>query len=336
MKVVKQLIAVDSHTMGEPTRIVISGLPNIKGDTMAEKKQYLIDNYDYLRTAIMLEPRGHNDMFGSIITTPTSKEADLGIIFMDGGGYLNMCGHGTIGAMTVAVELGMVEVQEPYTYITLEAPAGLVKGKVKVEDGKALEVTFENVPAFLEKKDIEVHIEELGKKITLDVAFGGSFFAIIEATQLGIEVDPKNTDKLNTLGMSILKQVNEQVSVQHPTLSHIKTIDLVEIYGPPKKADSTLKNVVIFGQGQVDRSPCGTGTCAKMATLFTKGKLQKEELFVYESILGTQFKGRVLDSFTENDRLCVKPEITASAYITGMNQLLIDPTDPLKYGFILK
>ena len=336
MKITKQLIAVDSHTMGEPTRIVISGLPNIVGNTMAEKKQYLVDNHDHLRTAIMLEPRGHNDMFGSIITTPTMKEADLGIIFMDGGGYLNMCGHGTIGAMTVAIELGMVEAVEPYTYITLEAPAGLVKGKIKVEDGKAVEVSFENVPSFLYQKDVEVFIPELDKKITIDVAFGGSFFAIIEAVQLGIEIEPKNTSDINKLGMQILKAVNEQVKVQHPELEHIKTIDLVEIYGPPKKADSTLQNVVIFGQGQVDRSPCGTGTSAKIATLFTKGKLKKDELFVYESILGTQFKGRVLDSYTKNDVLYVIPEITGSAFITGINQLLIDPKDPLKHGFILK
>ncbi|MGL4997790.1 MAG: proline racemase family protein, partial [Cetobacterium sp.] len=161
MKISKQIIAVDSHTMGEPTRIITSGFPNIPGDTMPEKKDYLIKHLDHMRTAVMLEPRGHNDMFGSIILPPVSKEADLGIIFMDGGGYLNMCGHGTIGAMTVAVELGMVEVVEPITEITLEAPAGLVRGKVQVEDGRAKEVSFKNVPAFLYKRDVKVEVPEL-------------------------------------------------------------------------------------------------------------------------------------------------------------------------------
>ena len=336
MKISRQIMAVDSHTMGEPTRIIISGIPNIPGDTMPEKKAYLENNLDHLRTAVMLEPRGHNDMFGSILLAPTKKEADLGIIFMDGGGYLNMCGHGTIGAMTVAVELGYVDVQEPITEITLEAPAGLVKGRVKVQDGKALEVSFSNVPSFLFKTDVEVNIPELGKTITIDVAFGGSFFAIVESKQLGIDICPKNAADLNTIGMAILKAVNEQVEVVHPTLPHIKSIDLVEIYGPAKGEGATLQNVVVFGDGQVDRSPCGTGTSAKIATLFTKGKLKKGETFVYESIIGTQFKGQVLDSYEKDGVLYVIPEITASAYITGMNQLLIDPQDPLKHGFSLK
>lgn len=336
MKISKQIIAVDSHTMGEPTRIVISGVPNIPGDTMAEKKEYLENNLDHLRTAIMLEPRGHNDMFGSIITAPASKEADLGIIFMDGGGYLNMCGHGTIGAMTVAVETGMVEVVEPITEMTLEAPAGLIKGTVKVEDGKALEVSFKNVPAFLYKSDVKVEVPELGKTLTIDVAFGGSFFAILHQEQIGVDICPENANELNRIGMIILKAVNEQIEVVHPELSHIKTIDLVEIYGEPKNPTSTLQNVVVFGNGQVDRSPCGTGTSAKMATLFTKGKLKQGETFVYESIIGTQFKGRVVETFEKNGVTFIIPEITASAFITGINHLLIDPKDPLKYGFELK
>ncbi|MGL5054701.1 MAG: proline racemase [Fusobacteriaceae bacterium] len=336
MKISKQLIAVDSHTMGEPTRIIISGVPSIPGDTMPEKKAYLEEHLDHLRTAVMLEPRGHNDMFGSIITAPTNKEADLGIIFMDGGGYLNMCGHGTIGAMTAAVELGMVEVTEPITEIVMEAPAGLVRGRVQVEDGRAKEVSFTNVPAFLYKRDIKVNVPELNKEITMDISFGGSFFAILHKDEIGMEICPKNTNDLNKIGVAILKAVNEQVKVEHPELKHINTVDLVEIYGPAKSADATYQNVVIFGDGQVDRSPCGTGTSAKMATLFAKGHLKKGELFVYESIIETKFKGKVLDSYEKDGLIYVIPEITASAYITGMNHLLIDPQDPLKYGFSLK
>jgi len=321
--------------MGEPTRIITSGIPKIPGKTMADKKEYLENNLDYVRTLAMHEPRGHADMFGSIILTPTIDEADFGIIFMDGGGYLNMCGHGTIGAMTAAVEMGMVEVTEPYTYLTLESPAGLIKGQVRVEEGKALEVTFKNVPAFLDKEGVEIDVDGLGK-VKLDVAFGGSFFAVVEINQLGVDISPENTNKITELGVKILKAVNEQIEVVHPELPHIKSIDLVEFYGPAKSEDATLQNVVVFGEGQVDRSPCGTGTCAKMATLFTKNKLAKGEEFIYESIIQTKFKGKIIDTIEKDGQIFVIPEITASAYITGINHLLVDPTDPLKHGFSLK
>ena len=274
MKTVKTIFAIDSHTMGEPTRIVVGGVPNIPGKTMPEKKAYLEENLDYVRTAIMLEPRGHNDMFGSIITQPTKEEADLGIIFMDGGGYLNMCGHGSIGAATVAVEAGLVTVTEPETTMVLEAPAGLVKAKVKVENGKAKGVSIVNVPAFLYKRDVVVDIPEIGK-VTMDISFGGSFFAIIKSSELGLDICPSNAQKIIEIGMTILKAVNEQVEVCHPELSHIKTVDLVEIYGPAKSEDATLQNAVVFGQGQLDRSPCGTGTSAKLATLYAKGMIKK-------------------------------------------------------------
>lgn len=335
MKVVKTIFAIDSHTMGEPTRIIVGGVPNIPGKTMPEKKAYLEKNLDYVRTAIMLEPRGHNDMFGSIITQPTIEEADLGIIFMDGGGYLNMCGHGSIGAATVAVESGMVEVTEPVTKITLEAPAGLVKASVKVENGKAKEVSIVNVPAFLYKRDVEVDVPEIGKVI-MDISFGGSFFAIVKCENLGIEICPANAQKIIEIGMKIIKAVNEQVEIQHPTLPHIKTVDLCEIYGPAKSADATLQNAVVFGQGQLDRSPCGTGTSAKLATLYAKGLLKINQEFVYESILETKFRGRVLEETKVGEYDAIIPEITGSAFITGHSQFFIDPEDPVKHGFILK
>lgn len=335
MKFSTSIQAVDSHTMGEPTRIVTAGIPAIPGKTMPEKKEYLEENLDHIRTAIMHEPRGHNDMFGSIITQPTMEEADLGIIFMDGGGYLNMCGHGTIGAATVAVETGMVPMIEPVTELALEAPAGLIKASVKVENDKVKEVSFVNVPAFLYKRDVEIQVPEIGK-ITLDISFGGSFFAILHADQLGLKVKPENATKLKELGLQIRDIVNKEIEIQHPTLEHIKTVDLVEIYDAPTHPEATYKNVVIFGEGQVDRSPCGTGTCAKMATLVAKGELKEGEPFVYESILGTLFKGKVLETTKVAEFDAVIPEITASAYITGFNHFVIDEEDPVKHGFILK
>ncbi len=335
MKFSRYIHAIDSHTMGEPTRVVVGGVPNIPGKTLPEKKAYLEENMDYLRRAIMHEPRGHNDMFGSILLQPVSDEADIGIIFMDGGGYLNMCGHGTIGASTIAIESGMVPKVEPYTELTLEAPAGLIRVKAAIENGRVKEVSFRNVPAFLYKEDVKLNVPEIGE-ITLDISFGGSFFAIVDAKQLGIKITPENATKLKDIGLKIRDIVNKEIKVQHPTLDHIKTVDLVEIYDEPTNPEATLKNVVVFGEGQVDRSPCGTGTSAKMATLFAKGKLKEGELFVYESIIGTMFKGRVVGTTKVGEFDAVIPEITGSAYITGFNTFVIDEDDPMKYGFSLK
>ena len=335
MKFIKSIHAVDSHTAGEATRVVVGGVPKIPGKSMPEKKQWLEDNLDYLRTAIMLEPRGHKDMFGSILTQPTVDEADYGIIFMDGGGYLNMCGHGTIGAMTVAVETGMVPVTEPVTKVVQEAPAGLIHGQVFVEDGKAKKVSFTNVPAFLYKRDQEVELPGYGK-IRFDISFGGSFFAIVKAEQVGLEIVPENAAKLQDLGIHLRDIINKEIPVQHPELPHIHSVDLVEWWSKTETKGATLKNCVVFGQGQVDRSPCGTGTSAKMATLFAKGELKMGEKFFYESILGTIFEGEIVGKAKVGEYDAVIPQITGSAYITGFNHFVIDETDPVKYGFILK
>ncbi|WMM24979.1 proline racemase [Tissierella sp. MB52-C2] len=331
----KSLQAIDSHTMGEATRIVTGGLPVIPGSTMSEKKEYLEKNLDYIRTALMHEPRGHKDMFGAIIAAPTLEEADLGIIFMDSGGYLNMCGHGTMGTATVAVETGMVNVTEPFTDIVLEAPAGLVKAKVKVENGKAKEVSVVNVPSFLYKKDIQVELPGVGK-VTFDISFGGSFFAIVRDSELGVEINTKDINILAERAMKLREIINEEIKVEHPTKKHIKTVDLVEVYGEPKSEDADYQNVVIFGSGQVDRSPCGTGTSAKLATLYAKGELGLNEPFVYESIINTKFKGRVLEETTVGEFKAIIPEITGSSFITGFNHFVIDEDDPVKYGFVLK
>ncbi|RQD72270.1 MAG: proline racemase [Tindallia sp. MSAO_Bac2] len=334
MRFIRSIHTIDSHTMGEPTRIVVGGIPKIPGTCMAEKKTYLENNLDYVRTSLMHEPRGHNDMFGSIITASTDEEADFGIIFMDGGGYLNMCGHGSIGAASVAVQSGMVHVEEPYTNLVMESPAGLIKAKVRVEDGKAKEISITNVPSFLYKENVEIHVPEIGD-IKMDIAFGGSFFAIIDAKELGLKVEVTESDRLLKLGLQIRDIINHTIEVQHPEQKHIKTVDLVEIFDEPTHEDADYKNVVVFGQGQLDRSPCGTGTSAKMATLHAKGKLEAGENFVYESITGTMFKGVILEKTKVGEFDAVIPEITGSAYITGFNHFVIDPEDPLKHGFAL-
>ena len=334
MELSKGLYVIDSHTMGEPNRTIVEGLPTIYGDTMQEKKEYLEDNLDYIRTSLMHEPRGHKDMFGSIIIKPTMAEADLGIIFMDGGGYLNMCGHGTIGAATIAVATKMVEVVEPITNIVLETPAGLVKAKVKVRKGKVEEVSIVNVTSFLYKRDVEVEVSDIGK-VTFDIAFGGSFFAIVRDSELKLEIDPENSNIISERAIKLRGLINKEIKVQHPTQPHINTVDLVEIYGDPKSPDADYQNVVVFGSGQIDRSPCGTGTSAKMATLHAKGQLEINKTFVYESIINTKFRGRILEETKIGEFDAIIPEITGSAYITGFNHIIVDEDDPVKYGFSL-
>lgn len=333
MKTQKTLFTVESHTMGEPLRCIVGGIPNIKGKTMMEKKEFFRENYDYVRKALMLEPRGHKDMFGSVITAPTMPEADYGVIFMHGHGYHNMCGHGTIATSTIAIETGMVEVIEPETVIHQEAPAGLVTIRAKVKDGRAEQISFENVPAFLYKEDVLVEVLGYGA-VKMDIAFGGSFFAIVNYEKLGIDICPENASKLVEVGMAIIEAANKQIEVVHPELPDINTIDLCEIYGPAKSEGADMQNITIF-DGQIDRSPCGTGTCAKLATLYAKGKLGIGEAFTYESVINTKFVGKVIRETKVGDYPAIVPEITGSAYITGYSQFMIDEKDPVKYGFSL-
>jgi proline racemase/trans-L-3-hydroxyproline dehydratase len=323
---------IDSHTLGEPTRIITKGFPDLVGNTMIERKKYLEEYFDHYRTALMLEPRGHKDMFGAIVTKPVSEEADLGVIFMDTGGYLNMCGHGSIGLSTVAVETGMVEVTEPFTEVVLEAPAGLIRARVKVENGRAVETSILNVPAFLYRKDQEIEIAGYGK-IIVDISFGGSFFALIDAEKIGLAIDTENIEQITDLGMKIIKKVNETIEIRHPYLD-ITSVDLAEFYSSPANPSANKKNVVIFGDRQADRSPCGTGTSAKLALLYAKGELNIGEEFIYESITGSMFKGSITREIEIEGYKAVIPQITGSAYITGFNKWVIDKTDPLKNGFL--
>ena len=350
----RHVFTVDVHTQGEPTRVVVGGLPHVPGADMVEKRRYLMDNMDHLRTALLHEPRGHNDMFGSILFPPTTSEAHLGVVFMDSGGYLNMCGHGLIGAVTAAVETGIIEACGENFEITMETPAGLISCEVAVQDDRVESVSFTNVPAFVyaEQAPVKVPLSTLkeagcanadqlnqwGEEATIhvDVAFGGSFFGIVSAQECGIKLCSENATKLIKLGVDLRHLINEQLQVQHPELEHINSVDLVEFSVELSEEERAYKNATIFGEGQLDRSPCGTGTCAKMAVLYQQGKLQLEETFKHDSILDTRFYGKVLSEAGVNGYSAIIPEITSYAYITGFNQLVLDERDPLWKGFRIK
>ena len=329
-----QLQVVDAHTNGEFCRMVIGGFPEPEGSTMIEKKKWMEENYDQVRTALMFEPRGHHDMFGAFLCEPVDEEADLGVLFMDTGGYLNMCGHCTIGAVTVAVEAGLVESHEGENDVVLEAPAGIIRTTATVENGKVLGVTLTNVPAFVYKENLSLNID--GLDVPFTISFGGSFFALVDTTKIGVkEINSKEVPRLTDIGMKLLAKIAEEVPVQHPTLD-ITSVDLVEFYGPTPNPDkATMRNVVIFGDAMADRSPCGTGTSAKLATLHKWGELAVGEEFIYESFIGTTFKGVIKEETKVADYDAVIPMITGSAYLTGVATYLIDPLDPLKYGFVV-
>lgn len=323
-----QIKTIDSHTIGEPTRIVYDGFPELVGDTMMEKKKYLMEHYDFLRSALMLEPRGHRDMFGALLTEPVHDEADVGVIFMDSGGCLNMCGHGSIGTAYTLVEMGMVEVKEPYTEVVLDAPSGIIRTRVHVVNGRAVEVSILNVPSFLYEEGLEISIPGKGR-IPFDISFGGSFFALVDAEAIHLSLEAENIEAITSLGMELLRRINRTFKVKHPYLD-ITTVDLVEFYSHTDNPEADMKNCVIFGNAQADRCPCGTGTSAKMAALYARGELGLNQEFIYESITGSLFKGMAATEVEIAGRRGIIPQITGSAYITGINTWVLDDKDPLE------
>jgi len=274
-------------------------------------------------------------MFGCILTPPTMPEADAGVIFMDNYACLNMCGHATIGVGTALVETGMVEVKEPVTRLVLDSPAGLVEVFVHVEGGRAHSVRFRNVPAFVEHLDGQVHVEGVGE-VSVDVAFGGNYFAFASADALGVSIDPLKCGLLKDLGMRIKAAVNSQLVVKHPTKDYIKTVDIVTLYGQPTKTGARYKNVHIFSEAQADRSPGGTGTTAMAARLLERNEIAVGEEFVAEGLVGGLFRGKVLGRRDLGGRKAVDVEVSGSAWVTGMESVLVNREDALGAGFIVQ
>ena len=335
----KVISTIDSHTAGECTRLVTSGLPLIRGQAMAEKLAYAEEHLSWVPGLLMLEPRGHKGMFGVILVPPCAPSGDIGVLFMDNKGYEPMCGHAVIGVVTSLIEVGIFEMVEPETQITLDTAAGLVHTYAHVEGGRVVAVAFDNVPAFVFELDATLKLPEMGS-LMVDVAFGGNFFVLVDASQLEIELIPANDARLADLGMRILAAANEQIAVRHPELPHIDNIIDVMFHLVPGSNEANSRNVVILGDHMVDRSPCGTGTCAQLAVRYARGQLSLGDPFVTESIIGTRFTGQVLAEAQVGSGSevfpAVIPRVTGSAYITGFHQFVLDPEDPFPEGFQLK
>jgi proline racemase len=328
MKLLNSIFVVDSHTAGQPTRIVVGGLPKIPGDSIVQKKDYLIKEMGYLGRFLCDEPRGHHAMFAAILTEPCVKTADFGVIFCWHGGFPDMCGHGTIGVASMLIEMGMVDVKTPTTSLTLETPAGLIGVTAEVVSGKAKSVTFVNVPSFLYKEDVTIDVPGYGK-LKGDVAFGGNWFFYVNGEEIGLRVKSENIGELVKAGAAIKAEFNKKFDMVHPKDSNVSKkisgVYLVDSNVTNKKAREI--NLTVLGRF-FDRSPCGAGTCARMAILHSKNKLGLNEDFINESIIGTTFRGRAIEKTKVGDYSAVVPQITASACISGFNHLVLDVDDP--------
>ncbi|QUO32536.1 proline racemase family protein [Faecalicatena sp. Marseille-Q4148] len=334
MKIKKTFHTIDTHTCGEPTRNVLGGIPKIPGKTMIEKLEYMSTEGDWVRQLLTYEPRGNEVMSGTIITEPCREEADFGVLYFEVGGWMPMCGHDTIGVGTALIESGMVEIEEPYTHVTLDTAAGLVKLKIEVRDNTAVSVTFVNAPAFVMAEDAVVKTEEYGE-VHMDIAYGGNIYAILPASSVGLSVEPKQASKLIAAGNRLKTYINEQIHVVHPEIPFENHVTHVEFYEPSGQEDGAVKNAVIIPPGAIDRSPCGTGTSAKLSVLAKKGKIQLGESFIHQSIIGSQFKCTYLGNAEVSGIPAVIPEVTGKAWVTGIHTFVLDPDDIFPMGYQL-
>jgi 4-hydroxyproline epimerase len=325
---------IDAHTCGNPVRVVSGGGPQLQGASMSERRQHFLKEFDWIRTGLMFEPRGHDMMSGSILYPPTRADCDVGILFIETSGCLPMCGHGTIGTVTVAIENGLVQPKTPGT-LRLETPAGLVIAEYNQVGEYVESVRLTNVPAFLHSEDLEIDCPDLGR-IKVDVAYGGNFYAIVEPQENFRDMADFTAGDLVRMSPILRKRMNERYSFQHPENPTIKGLSHILWTGAPKSKEADARNAVFYGDKAIDRSPCGTGTSARMAQLAAKGKLKVGDSFVHESIIGSLFKGRVVKEAKVGNHAAIVPSIEGWARVTGYNTIFIDDRDPYKHGFVVQ
>lgn len=325
---------IDTHTEGQMTRHVVGGILHIPGSTMGEKMLYMQSEEDWFRTFMTCEPRGAKHWAATILTEPCTPGTDVGVLYYEPLGWLPMCGHDTIGVGTVLVEAGMVHVTEPYTYAKLDTPAGVISLKIRVEGGRAREVSFVNAPAFMLMEDAMVQTQEYGI-IRMDICYGGNFYAILPAETVGLCICPDNYYALIQAADTIKPYINQQLEIRHPEKSFICGASHIQFTGPPKNPKAYSQNAVICSPGGIDRSPCGTGTSARCALLYRKGEIGLGETFYHESIMGALFGCKAVEETMVGDVAAILPEVTGRAYVMGMSTVILDEEDPFPKGFLL-
>jgi proline racemase len=335
-----KITTVDAHTAGEPFRVITGGYPDLPGDTILERRRYAREHLDHLRTALMWEPRGHADMYGCIVTPPVSPGADIGVLFLHNEGYSTMCGHGIIGIAKVALETGLLPMKEPETVIGIDSPAGLVTAYAQVSEGQVRSVRFHNVPSFVVALDEMVEVPGLGQ-IRYDLAFGGAFYAFVQAGDAGVTCTPEDFRSLIERGIAIKQAIMASRSIPHPFEEELGFL-YGTIFVGPLLGEGAIhrnvhsRNVCIFAEGEVDRCPTGTGVSARLAIHHARGEISVGEPMLVESILGTMFTGCIVETTRFGPYAAIIPEVEGTAHITGRHEFLIDPDDPLQDGFILR
>ncbi|SMD16989.1 4-hydroxyproline epimerase [Pedobacter nyackensis] len=327
----KTFFCVDAHTCGNPVRLVAGGGPVLKGANMSEKRQHFLKEFDWIRTGLMFEPRGHDMMSGSILYPPHDADNDVAVLFIETSGCLPMCGHGTIGTITIAIEEGLIKPKTPGV-IRMEAPAGLVLIDYVEKNNRVISVKLRNVPAYLAAEDLQVDCPDLGR-LTFDVAYGGNFYAIIDPQENFKGIQDFTASQLIAWSQVIRKRINDVYTFVHPQDATIKGCSHILWAGDPIDPTSTARNAVFYGDKAIDRSPCGTGTSARMAQWHAKGKLKTGDVFIHESIIGSKFIGKVEDTLKMEQYDAIIPSIEGWARVYGYNTIKIDHSDPYANGF---
>jgi proline racemase len=330
-----RITSIDAHTGGEPLRVITGGFPTLPGATILAKRRVAKEQYDWLRTALMWEPRGHADMYGCIVTEPVTPDGDLGVLFMHNEGFSTMCGHGVIALAKVALDTGMLDRPGDAPVIKMDTPAGRVTAVAYRHNGQIVSVSFENVPSFVYAHDQTVDVPGLGP-VRYDVAFGGAFYAYVNAVDAGVGLAAEDFPALIGTGMRIKRAVMQSLLIEHPFESDLGFLYGVIFVGPPHDPAHHSRNVCMFADGEIDRSPTGTGVSGRAALHYSRGEIGANQPFVVESILGTCFTGEVIGTTTFGPHQAVIPRVTGTAYVCGQNEWLIDPNDPLRQGFILR
>jgi trans-L-3-hydroxyproline dehydratase len=330
-----RITAIDAHAEGEPLRVILEGYPELEGDTILERRQYARDELDHLRTALMWEPRGHADMYGCVITPAVSETADFGVLFLHNEGYSTMCGHGIIAVTKVVLETGMLPMVAPETVVKIDTPAGLVTARAKITSGRISRVAFENVPSFVVALNEAVEVPGIGR-VSYDLAFGGAFYAFVQAADVGLTCIPDHFRALIEKGMAIKRAIMEDRAVEHPYDADLSFLYGTIFIAPPVAEDVHSRNVCIFADGEVDRSPTGTGVSARLAIHHERGELAIGQPIIVESIIGSRFTGRIARTAEYGPYKAIVPEIEGTAHITGRSEFVIDPDDPLRHGFLLR
>jgi proline racemase len=327
------MVTIDSHTQGEPTRLLVGGFGKLPGSTMKAKRDYFESHYDQVRLLLTREPRGHRGIMAAVVTDPVSPQGRFGLFYMDARRYPYLCGHATIGAVASLLETGMLEMTPGDTIITVDTPSGPLDAHTRVREGRVISVGIQMVPSFVFDTGCRIEVAGFGP-VTVDLVCVGGFFAMVSARSIGIELVPQNSDRLISLGMAIIDAANRELEVRHPERPEVNTVDVTEFYESDGDT-GTGRSVVIYGESNMDRSPCGTGTTARMTLLHHRGKLGPGGIYTNSGPLGTRFEGRIVRTQSIGDFEGIVGQVRGNAQVTGYHQFVVDAADPFQEGFLI-